>query len=170
MCKDNLLDRMLASTNVLADAIQPEPESICGAWTPVPPRENFLLASASCIRDLTDLHGGTHDKPRLGIRLFIEKPDQTTPFGPCDVGSGGTCSRVFALKDRRTKHKFDLPKEGAIVWGSHNYFPHESAVALGGIRRRLLQFALSSLKGQFDVQASQDDVAPEGPNRQSGGP
>ena len=109
----------------MANAIQPEPGSVCGAWVPLPRRENYLLASTSCIRDLTDMHGGYHHRPRLGNQLFIEKMGRMDPFRPCDAGSGGACNRVLKLTKSRPTDDFVLPEEGAIVLGSQEYRPHE---------------------------------------------
>ncbi|RAL06067.1 uncharacterized protein BO80DRAFT_420377 [Aspergillus ibericus CBS 121593] len=116
----------------MADAIQPEPGSVCGAWIPLPRRENFLLASTSCIRDLTDIHGGNQHRPKLGNQLFVDKFRETDPFGPCDAGSGGTCNRVLKLTKSRPGDEFVLPKEGAIVLGSQDYRPHPGRTTRSG--------------------------------------
>lgn len=53
------------------DAIRPGPDTVCKAWYPLL-RENYLMASAECVKFLAEKCGGTNGKPRLAAKLYLK--------------------------------------------------------------------------------------------------
>ncbi|KAK2593251.1 hypothetical protein QQS21_009050 [Conoideocrella luteorostrata] len=117
----------------LAPPIEPKDASrACKSWTPLP--QGHLLATVSCLRQLSESLGGTIDKPRLTKKLFWGKPAKGKVFESCNERQDEGCKRVQLLvKGVPDTSLPDIPR-GALIFGRERSYKIERCPSAGKIR------------------------------------
>lgn len=99
----------------MADAIRPGPNTVCQAWYPLP-QDNYLMASAECVKLLSEKHGGAKGKPRLAAKLYLKVPKSNSILGDCEASVDGGCNHAQSLSKNPPDNEVFL-KNGAIIFG-----------------------------------------------------
>ncbi|KAL8791977.1 MAG: hypothetical protein Q9195_005466 [Heterodermia aff. obscurata] len=117
-------DVLVLFCNNIKPPIRPaETEQVCRKWDPMPPGQNYLVASVHALQALASYCNGSASLRKLTDKSYWIQPLGSDPWTSCDFKSTEGCDRLQNLGDRASNRTSRVCEEGAVIFGMNGPRP-----------------------------------------------